>query len=72
MTEKQPEPADARSGAMTKLRVASPWVTSFTLPLNGGASLVVDRKGTEVPAESVKELMELAAQHGVALMEVSE
>lgn len=54
------------------LRVASPWCTSYSTPGDGGATLVVDRRGVEVSHSEAQTLIETAALHGVTLTEVSE
>lgn len=52
------------------LRVASPlYCTSMNFPSEEGDTLVIDRRGTEVPASDKKHLIETAAQHGVTLTE---
>lgn len=56
----------------TRLRVQTPWCTSFTSPGKGSDTLVVTREGTDVPSKDAQALIDLAAEHGVTLTEVSE
>lgn len=69
MTEQDPAPAKPR---VTRLRVVSPWCTSFTFPLGEEDTLVVDQHGIEVSAKDAQALIKTAAQHGVTITEVSE
>lgn len=68
MTEPAPETAEAK----TILRVVDVVTTAFHFPQEDGSTLTVTREGTEVPAGSVKQLIETADRQGVRLQEVSE
>ena len=71
MTEQAPsKPAPAPK--TTSLRVADPWCTTFTFPVAGGDTLVVDQHGIEVSREDAETIIKTAAQHGVTITEVSD
>lgn len=54
------------------LAVTGPaWCTSMTFPEFRGDTLVIDRKGVEVPAKAVATLIDTAAKNGVTITEVS-
>lgn len=53
------------------LRVEGPaWCTTMTFPLSERRTLVIDRRGVEVPAKAAPLLIDLAAQHGVRLRSI--
>lgn len=57
-------------GGTCRLHVVGVQHTSITFPGDDGDTLVIDRNGTDVPADDVDRLIELAAQHGVTITEV--
>lgn len=57
---------------VTRLRVVTPWCTTFTFPLSEEDTLVVDQHGIEVSAKDAQALIQTAAQHGVTITEVSD
>lgn len=53
------------------LRVEGPaWCTSITFPLSEERTLVIDRKGVEVPAKAAATLIDTAALNGVTLRSI--
>lgn len=60
---------ESQAPATVTLRVASAWHTRFIFHGEDGSTLVVEQKGTEVPADLAPDLIETAARHGVTLVE---
>lgn len=70
-SKQQSETTPAKSGT-TVLRVETSWCTGFTFPGEDGDTLVIDRKGVEVPTKDAEALIKTADEHGVKIVEVSE
>lgn len=67
-----PAPAEAPTGDTVTLRVVRPeWCTHMNFPQDDGSTLVIDRKGVEMPSAAASALIETAARNGVTIAEVS-
>jgi hypothetical protein len=59
---------DAEAPTTTTLTVSGPpWCTGMRLTLADGSTLLVTRKGADVPADQAAALINTAAKHGVTL-----
>lgn len=64
----QPQAQDAGAATTTTLTVVGPpWCTGTRLTLADGSTLLVTRKGADVPADEAAALINTAAKHGVTL-----
>lgn len=71
MSEETKAKAPAKKEPVVTLLLEGPaWCTSLTFPLGEERTLVIDRRGVEVPAKAAPLLIDLAAQHGVRLRSI--